>query len=256
MTKQCKICGQMFETKLYGNSRRFCFNCVPDNISICERTIIKRQSIRKQGIKLLGDRCMKCGEERIYLLDFHHRDQQDKESSLSTLLKNSQNVMFFNELKKCILLCANCHREFHYLQNNQNITTEEYVDLSLFNPKFPSFERTYTTRNKTYTCKECHQQFTLKQGQSITQICPKCAMYKTRKVSRPNSVQLYQELIQNSFTKLGKKYKVTDNTIRKWCKAYGLPTHSSYYRQERKKMEAPEGLKPSTIALTAQRSIN
>jgi hypothetical protein len=30
--------------------------------------------------------------------------------------------------------------------------------------------------------------------------------------------------------KIGKKYKVSDNSVRKWCKKYNLPTNSSYYK--------------------------
>ncbi len=38
---------------------------------------------------------------------------------------------------------------------------------------------------------------------------------------------LKQEIRKTSFTKLSKKYEVSDNAIRKWCKKYGLPFKSS-----------------------------
>lgn len=38
---------------------------------------------------------------------------------------------------------------------------------------------------------------------------------------------LKEEIRTTSFTKLSKKYNVSDNTIRKWCKRYNLPYKSS-----------------------------
>lgn len=48
--------------------------------------------------------------------------------------------------------------------------------------------------------------------------------FKQRKViDRPSKEILLQEILEFSFTEVGRKYGVTDNTIRKWCKFYKLP---------------------------------
>lgn len=48
--------------------------------------------------------------------------------------------------------------------------------------------------------------------------------FKQRKViDRPSREILLQEILEFPFTEVGKKYGVTDNTIRKWCKFYKLP---------------------------------
>ena len=57
--------------------------------------------------------------------------------------------------------------------------------------------------------------------------CTKCASLKRRKVERPSKEELTQLLLTYSFTAIGKKYEVTDNTIRKWCRSYNLPYRSS-----------------------------
>jgi hypothetical protein len=50
---------------------------------------------------------------------------------------------------------------------------------------------------------------------------------------RPAKEELYRELIETpNFVALGRKYNVSDNAIRKWCKKYGLPYSTSYYKAQ------------------------
>jgi len=72
--------------------------------------------------------CSKCDENRWYLLDFHHLDPLTKQFGIGdgssyTSLENT-----FNEIKKCIPLCSNCHREFHYYERTKNINMQEYLN--------------------------------------------------------------------------------------------------------------------------------
>jgi len=36
--------------------------------------------------------------------------------------------MVLKEIEKCILLCSNCHREFHYFEKVNKITIQEYLN--------------------------------------------------------------------------------------------------------------------------------
>jgi len=75
----------------------------------------KRFDIRKKEfINKLGGKCSKCGYNKNYAaLHFHHL--KDKSFPLDARhIGNSSLKKLELELKKCILLCANCHAEEHY----------------------------------------------------------------------------------------------------------------------------------------------
>ena len=62
--------------------------------------------------------------------------------------------------------------------------------------------------------------------------CKQCADLAQRKVDRPSKEELYDFLVENkgNFVAAGREYGVCDNTIRKWCKRYELPSHSKDYK--------------------------
>lgn len=127
MIKKCEICGKEFQTIQYGGSRKYCFECVPLNVDESKKTVFKRQALKREGVRRLGGKCLKCGETRPHILNFHHINPENKVDAPSKLLANSQINKFFIEIEKCILLCANCHEDFHYLNSNANIDIETYL---------------------------------------------------------------------------------------------------------------------------------
>ena len=58
--------------------------------------------------------CEVCKENRWPTLDFHHRDPTKKDISISKAIQDcwSQKKVL-EEIDKCIVLCANCHRIEH-----------------------------------------------------------------------------------------------------------------------------------------------
>lgn len=57
--------------------------------------------------------CSVCGESDYRCLDFHHRNQSEKESEVSTMSYYMSFEKVINEASKCDVLCANCHRKLH-----------------------------------------------------------------------------------------------------------------------------------------------
>lgn len=75
--------------------------------------------------------CKKCGETRFYLLDFHHRDPKEKDYTISNHSRASLETIK-NEIKKCDVLCSNCHREWHYLSShNDSLSYESWLNADV-----------------------------------------------------------------------------------------------------------------------------
>lgn len=72
-----------------------------------------RKRAKLRGVELLGGRCSKCGYNKcLAALEFHHTDPSTKDPSITPKGTYSWERLEL-ELRKCILVCANCHREIH-----------------------------------------------------------------------------------------------------------------------------------------------
>lgn len=69
--------------------------------------------------------CSKCGDKRHYVIDAHHLDPTKKDYAIGDAATSPNKIQL--ELKKCIPLCSNCHREFHYQEKQKGIKIEDYL---------------------------------------------------------------------------------------------------------------------------------
>lgn len=78
------------------------------------RVIRCRKRIKIKAVAFLGGECVRCGYSKcVEALEFHHRDPTQKDFSLSYKGLYRRFDVAKQELEKCDLLCANCHREVH-----------------------------------------------------------------------------------------------------------------------------------------------
>lgn len=72
----------------------------------------RRQVLKKRAVDFMGGGCMVCGcAKHPCVFDFHHVDPKTKSFGISGsgITRSWEAVQ--EEMRKCILVCANCHRE-------------------------------------------------------------------------------------------------------------------------------------------------
>ena len=130
-TKVCTKCGRElsidqfnFRDKKKGTRRSECKEC--HSAYMKQKYQDKKNEVQKLKSQCS---CAKCGDSRGYVLDFHHLDPTQKENNIARMISNRYELdRVYDEIKKCIVLCSNCHREFHYFQSlNPSLTIEEYL---------------------------------------------------------------------------------------------------------------------------------
>ena len=104
----------------------YCFLCeriVKDRHRHCNscRTKIRRVRTKKAAVHFLGGACVGCGEKDFVVLEFHHL--RSKDFNLGEISNKSWDKVK-KELKKCSLLCANCHRRKHSSKGDKKLLVE------------------------------------------------------------------------------------------------------------------------------------
>ena len=103
----CRICEREFAySRSAGHRLNRCNSCGVN---------IRRFKIKERCVQYKGGECCRCGYKKcITALEFHHLDPLIKKFSPGGHHCRSWDKMK-EELDKCILLCANCHREEEFL---------------------------------------------------------------------------------------------------------------------------------------------
>lgn len=69
---------------------------------------------KREVVDHFGDKCNDCGNTYPqYVYQFHHLDPESKDVNPSHAISKNPTKMW-EELKKCVMLCANCHMIRHH----------------------------------------------------------------------------------------------------------------------------------------------
>jgi hypothetical protein len=113
-TRICPICNKELPIeRFYKRGRNinrphsYCIECT--RLTSKDRL----RHIKQTALDIKGGKCQLCGYNQCpAALEFHHRDPNQKDFSISS--PRYHNLEFMKaELEKCILVCSNCHREIH-----------------------------------------------------------------------------------------------------------------------------------------------
>lgn len=84
-----------------------------------------KKEIAREYVRNIKINC-KCGQNNYMSLDFHHKDVKDKKYSINKLISHGYKLETIkNEIDKCIIICANCHRKEHFPNNPKPINNEK-----------------------------------------------------------------------------------------------------------------------------------
>lgn len=133
-------CSISCRNKYFSNDKSFVWKGGKDGLNKRKKSINGRQKERERiknrkekVIQAMGGECQCCGYNRhTGSLECHHIDPTQKEKNVRDLIMKSWEKIE-EEIKKCILLCANCHREIHWRMKYEHETTREAIQkLSKF----------------------------------------------------------------------------------------------------------------------------
>lgn len=135
--RKCRECENLIPNRSFIDGkwrnlqrRVFCLECIPFGVRNTKPDITKKSETpvervirlrnysknrrifnKNRAIEYMGGKCKICGYNKcIDAFDYHHLNPNDKEVDVSRIYTYSWKRIK-SELDKCILLCANCHRE-------------------------------------------------------------------------------------------------------------------------------------------------
>jgi hypothetical protein len=116
------------------------------------RTIRRRRNVREWLANYKKSlECIECGCRNPVCIDFHHID--DKKDTIANITQKTLSIYKIKEeLKKCVPICANCHRKIHkkevkqkYLEDSNNPSQQRKRELV----------RWFYEYKKTLRCEQC-----------------------------------------------------------------------------------------------------
>lgn len=106
----CKTCNKAHEANHYANN--------PERRKTIKTNTKNMRDVNREYVwRYLESNPCPCGESDPRVLEFDHLDPSTKKDDVSYLVSRSYSLQTIkDEIAKCRVLCANCHRRHTYVQ--------------------------------------------------------------------------------------------------------------------------------------------
>lgn len=144
--------------------------------------------------------------------EVHHRDE-------NKCNYNSANLMVFDT--------KSSHATYHTcMKHNSNMLLTRIDGVWHCQNMRPEYNHGKMENENLWICPICGGPMKFR----YAHMCKLCSMRKQSENIPSKDVLIYDLKSLSSFCAVGRKYNVSDNAVRRWCKKYGLPYHSHDYK--------------------------
>lgn len=169
-----------------------------------------RRANKDRIVKAMGSKCCICGYNKCNsALALHHLDPSQKDFGIANIRANIKSwTKIVIELKKCVLVCNNCHSEIH---DGISFVPENHAT---FNPEYEQYKEVRTLKIKKeklkFTCPICGN-VRLKENKTCSIDCH----LKNRANKLWDSVNLEEEIKTKSIVAIAKELGCSDVAVHK-----------------------------------------
>ena len=128
---QCKECTRLFVKNHYNKNKSYYLKKARKR-----NTKLELELLENLKDYFLKHPCIDCGESDITVLEFDHMGKVPKFKAVSYLMKHRYKLeKIIDEINKCEVRCANCHRrktakQFKWLKSNNALVAQRIEHLS------------------------------------------------------------------------------------------------------------------------------
>lgn len=197
--------------------------------SNAENVVNWRRRTKLKLIEYKGGKCDLCGFDKkvCSAYDFHHKDPKQKDFNISAKSCSYERLKL--EADKCNLVCRNCHAEIHdKIYEETRKSTIDRMSKRLLDFETAAQLKKDILQQKILTVDEL-----LKNNKKDKKIN---TYVLHKKVERPSKEELEKMVNETPMITIGKKYGVSDNAVKKWCRKYGIQliNRQGYWAKKKK----------------------